>query len=119
MSTLLITGGKDRFVQLEGVVKSTDYCEKSFVKIIDDTGHFPHQEDPENFNRIILKYLKVRTDAGRKLERSPSKGLIDSLFGAVTGWNNVLDSVQKRTNGVVGNIPSLGLALSNVGGKND
>lgn len=104
-------------MQLEGVVKSTDFCEKSFVKIIDDTGHFPHQEDPENFNRIILKYLKVKTDLEKKFERSPSKGLIDSLFGAVTGWNSVLlDSVQKRTNGVVGNIPSLGLALS---GKND
>lgn len=120
VSTLLITGGCDKFVQLEGVVKSTDYCEKSSVKIIDDTGHFPHQEDPENFNRILLKYLKVKTDVERRYERSASRGLMDSLFGAVSGWNSVLmDSVHKRTNGVVGNIPSLGLALSNASSKND
>lgn len=86
------------------------------MKIIDDTGHFPHQEDPENFNRIVLKYLKVKTELEMKFVRSPSKGLIDSLFGAVTGWNSVLDTVHKRTNGVVGSMPSLGLALS---GKND
>lgn len=88
-------------------MKSTDFCEKSFVKIIDDTGHFPHQEDPENFNRIVLKYLKVKPDVDKILVRSPSKGLIDSLFGAVTGWNSVLDSVHKRTNGV---IPALSYA---------
>lgn len=90
-------------------MKSTDFCEKSFVKIIDDTGHFPHQEDPENFNRIVLKYLKVKTDVDKVLVRSPSKGLIDSLFGAVTGWNSVLDTVHKRTNGVMSNIPMMGV----------
>lgn len=117
VSTLLITGNKDKFVQLESVVKSTEYCEKSFVKIIDGDTHFPHQENPDEFNKMVLKYLKVRTGADkRSLEKSPSKGIMDRMFGAVSNTvkygNSVLDTVQKRTNGVVGSIPSIGLALT-------
>lgn len=115
VSTLLITGNKDKFVQLESVVKSTEYCEKSFVKIIDGDTHFPHQENPDEFNKMALKFLKVVGDR-RTTERSPSKGIMDRMFGAVSTTvkygNSVLDSVQKRTNGVVGSIPSIGLALT-------
>lgn len=116
VSSLLITGNKDRFIKLESVVQSTEFVEKFFVKIIDGAGHFPHQENPDMFNRNILKFLRVKSLSDRNLERSPSKGLMDRMFGAVSNTvklgNSVIDSVQKRTNGVVHGIPSIGLNLS-------
>lgn len=115
VSTILITGNKDKFVNLESVVKSTDYCEKFYMKIIEGAGHFPHQENPEMFNRIMLKYLQKRTISSKYLEKSPSKRLMDGLFDAVSSTvkygNSVFDSVQKKTNGVVSSIPSIGLPL--------
>ncbi|KRT79456.1 hydrolase [Oryctes borbonicus] len=109
--TLLVTGNKDHYINLENIVKSTDYCKKFFVKIIDNTSHYPHEEDPENFNKVLIKFLKVKAPSQRnKLsERSPSKRLMDKMFGAVSSTvkygNSVLDSVNKKANGVV-SIPS-------------
>lgn len=116
-STLLVTGNnKSQYAKLEGVVQSTDYCEKFHVKIIDGAGHFPHQENPEMFNKVVLKFLKVSTIAEKQVEnRSPSQGLIGHFFGAVSNTvkygNSVIDSVQKKTGG---SIPtSLGLSSQN------
>ncbi|XP_017785721.1 PREDICTED: epoxide hydrolase 4-like [Nicrophorus vespilloides] len=100
-STFLITGNKGQYVKLEGVVQSTDYCEKFFVKIMDGSGQFPHQDNPDMFNRIILKFLRVNVER-TQVQRSPSKGLMDRMFGAVSTTvkygNSVLDTVQKKTN---------------------
>ncbi|GJQ68848.1 hypothetical protein Trydic_g6048 [Trypoxylus dichotomus] len=115
--TLLVTGNKDHYINLESIVKSTDYCKKFFVKIIENTGHYPHEEDPENFNKVLIKFLKVKPPSHRnKLsERSSSKRLMDKMFGAVSSTvkygNSVLDSVNKRTNGVVSIPSSFGLHL--------
>ncbi|KAJ8929327.1 hypothetical protein NQ314_017999 [Rhamnusium bicolor] len=117
-SVILITGNKDKFVKLEGIIKSTEYCEKFYMKVIDGTEHFPHQEDPEMFNRVILKYVinKSAEKLTKHLERSPSKRIMEGLFGAVSNTvrygNSVIDNVQKRTNGVVNSIPSIGLTLN-------
>lgn len=116
--TLLITGNKDHYVNLESIVKSTDYCTKFFVKIIENTGHYPHQEDPENFNKVLIKFLKVKPSVQKNkvLDRSPSKRLMEKMFGAVSTTvkygNSVLDSVNKKTNGVVSMSNNFGLHLS-------
>ncbi|XP_022913200.1 epoxide hydrolase 4-like [Onthophagus taurus] len=110
--TLLVTGNKDQHVNLEGVVKSTDYCDKFFVKIIESTGHFPHQENPDNFNKALAKFLKIKSGNNNKINErrfSPTTGLMNRMIGAMSTTvkygNSVLDSVQKKTNGVV-HIPS-------------
>lgn len=107
----LITGNKDQYVNLESVVRSTDFCEKFQVKIIENAGHFPHQENAEAFNEIILKYLKVhKINAYRSDGKANSKGLMNRMIGAVSTTvkygNSVLDSVQKKTNGVVNSLPN-------------
>jgi hypothetical protein len=47
------------------------------------------------------------------LERSASKGIVNRMFGAVSSTvkygNSVLDTVHKKTNGVVGSIPTINL----------
>lgn len=104
---VLITGNRDKFVRLEGIVNSTDYCDKSYVKIVDQAGHFPHQENPEKFNQIVIKFL-IRKGSPKGVDRTPTKGIMDRMFVAVTNTvkygNSVLDNVQKKTNGVVGSI---------------
>ncbi|KAH1021345.1 hypothetical protein HUJ04_010873 [Dendroctonus ponderosae] len=107
---ILVTGGKDQFVSLEGVIKSTEFCEFFRLKVIEDCGHFPQQENPEIFNVVLLKYLVDRSAVPKgNSARSTSQRLINGLFGAVSNTvkygNSVLGIVQKKTNGVVNSIP--------------
>ncbi|KAH1028147.1 epoxide hydrolase 4 [Dendroctonus ponderosae] len=107
---ILVTGGKDQFVSLEGIIKSTEFCEFFRLKVIEDCGHFPQQENPEIFNDVLLKYLVDRSAVPKDdSARSTSKRLINGLFGAVSNTvkygNSVLGTVQKKTNGVVNSIP--------------
>ncbi|KAL3279399.1 hypothetical protein HHI36_016909 [Cryptolaemus montrouzieri] len=96
--TILMTGSQDTTATLESLVKSTDYCDRVHVKIVESAGHFPHQENPESFNEILMKFLKRKKNS----DKSPSKRLMDRMFGAVSSTvkygNSVLDSVQKRSN---------------------
>lgn len=54
---LIITGNDDRFYKLESVVKSSDFCENFIIKVIEQSGHAPHQEMPTEFNSLLLKFL--------------------------------------------------------------
>lgn len=54
---MLISGNKDPLVKLESVVKSTDYVTKFFMKIVENSGHFPHQERPNDVNKFLLSFL--------------------------------------------------------------
>nr|XP_023020332.1 epoxide hydrolase 4-like [Leptinotarsa decemlineata] len=116
-TVILITGNKDQLVKLEGIVKSTEYCDKFYLKMIDGTEHFPHQEDPENFNKVILQFLIGKSTSVEKdmLQRSSSKRIMQGLLGAVSTTvkygNSVIDNVQKKTNCVVSSIP-IGLSLN-------
>lgn len=118
VTTILIIGNKDHQIMLESMVKSSDYCDKFHLKIVDGAGHFPHQENPQLFNSILLKYLlKCKTETDNKLDRSLSSNrLMQGFLGAVSNTvkygNSVIDSVQKRTNGVVNSIPSIGISLN-------
>lgn len=54
---LLITGKLDDSVPLENVIKSTEFVQKYYLKVIDDAGHYPHQENPEVVNKVLLEFL--------------------------------------------------------------
>lgn len=54
---LLITGKSDESILLESLVRSTEYIRTYFLKVIDDAGHYPHQEKPEMVNTALLEFL--------------------------------------------------------------
>lgn len=112
VSTLLIQGNEDCGIKLEGVVRSTEYCEKFVLRVIEAAGHFPHQENPDTFNTEVLKFLKIGNVV--KCENSTSKGIMGRMFGAgssiVKYGNSVLVNVQNKTkSGVISSIPSMGV----------
>jgi hypothetical protein len=49
------------------------------------------------------------------VEKAPSKGLVNRMFGAMSSTmrygNQMLDVVQKKTNGVVSSLPSKALSF--------
>jgi pimeloyl-ACP methyl ester carboxylesterase len=57
LHSLLLTGNKDQFVNLESVVKSTEYVQNFSLKIVEGAGHFPHQELPDTVNNMLLTFL--------------------------------------------------------------
>lgn len=54
---MLITGSKDVSVQMESFIKSTEFLRTSTLRIIDNSSHFPHQEQPQAVNNILLSFL--------------------------------------------------------------
>ncbi|KAF5301484.1 hypothetical protein FQR65_LT08787 [Abscondita terminalis] len=114
VSTLIIQGDQNSGFLLQGFVRSTEYCENSNLRIIEAAGHFPHQENPDQFNKEVLKFLRI----GRviKSEDSPTKSIMGRMFGAgstiVKYGNSVLVNVQNKTKtGVINNIPNMGVGL--------
>lgn len=120
-TVVIISGSCDKLLKLEGMIKSTEFCDKFYMKIVDDAEHFPHQECPEIFNNILLKHLLNLKEV--KKNDSPSKRLMHGIFGAVSNTvkygNLVVESVQERASGVVGNLSSVGLLPFHYLGQSD
>lgn len=110
---LLLTGNKDQFVNLESLVKSTDYVQNFSLKIVEGAGHFPHQELPDTVNNMLLTFLVVPELPPRIEKPVTSKGLVNRMFGAMSSTvkygNQMVDVVQKKTNGVVSSLPTKAL----------
>lgn len=80
------------------------------MKIIDGAKHWPHQEMPDEFNAILLKFLVGRraslstNSAGGKSSTSltSGKGILGRMIGAVTSTtkigNYVLDTMHQKSN---------------------
>lgn len=118
----IILGNSDPLFRLESLIKSTDYCENFVVKIIEGAAHWPHQETPLEFNRIILKFLvgeyswhsllyfKINqrrilvvvlgsraSQTLEKTEKVNNKGLVGFMLGAVSNSvNKIHNSVHLR-----------------------
>uniref|UniRef100_A0A023F7J8 Putative soluble epoxide hydrolase n=1 Tax=Triatoma infestans TaxID=30076 RepID=A0A023F7J8_TRIIF len=104
VSTLLITGNKDKSVLIESIIQSTDFVEKFSLKVINNASHFPHQEQPDEVNKVLLNFLIGNSNPVADRDKPSNNGLVNRMFGAVSNTvkygNSVLDVVQKRTNGL-------------------
>uniref|UniRef100_R4G7V6 Putative soluble epoxide hydrolase n=1 Tax=Rhodnius prolixus TaxID=13249 RepID=R4G7V6_RHOPR len=104
VSTLLIAGNKDKSVLIESIIQSTDFIEKFSLKVINNASHFPHQEQPEEVNKILLNFLTGNQNIVADVQKPSNQGLVNRMFGAVSNTvkygNNVFDIVHKKTNGL-------------------
>lgn len=105
---LIVTGNADNFCRLEAMVRSTEYCDNFDVKIIEGAGHWPHQQVPEEFNKVILNFLVGRRAIPEPVHiEKTSRGLVGRMLVAMTSGvkigTSVLDSVHQRTNDVISN----------------
>ncbi len=58
LPTLLIWGAKDKVVPLVGGVELKRHLKNSEMAIMEQAGHLPYEEYPEEFNRILLEFLR-------------------------------------------------------------
>jgi len=56
--TLLIVGAKDAVISVESIVRSTAFLLEFELKMVEDAGHFPHQEKPRDVNNALLDFLR-------------------------------------------------------------
>ena len=54
---LLIVGNKDSSVQMESIIKSTDYVQKYILKVVEGASHYLHQQRPNEVNKLISNFL--------------------------------------------------------------
>ncbi|CAB4877146.1 unannotated protein [freshwater metagenome] len=57
MNVLQIHGTKDPMVLIESCNGSDKYVSANYEFKAMQTGHFPHEESPEDFNAVILPWL--------------------------------------------------------------
>ncbi len=58
LPTLLIWGRKDNVVPLSGGEELKRHLKNAELVVIDSSGHLPYEEYPEEFNRILLDFLR-------------------------------------------------------------
>ena len=55
--TLIIWGAQDRLIPVENAHKFHSLIRNSKLVILDEVGHVPHAEKPEEFNRVVIEFL--------------------------------------------------------------
>lgn len=58
MPTLLIWGGRDRLVPLASARELKNHLRNSELVVMSGIGHLPYEEGPEEFNRVLLQFVK-------------------------------------------------------------
>ncbi|HEU5402786.1 MAG TPA: alpha/beta hydrolase [Terriglobales bacterium] len=58
LPTLLIWGRRDKVVPLAGGEELNRHLKNAKLVVMDRAGHLPYEEYPEEFNRILLQYLR-------------------------------------------------------------
>ena len=105
--TLLLVGNADPLVTIESIVQSSEYVEKFSVKVISGAQHFPHQQKPDVVNKAILNFFMGGTS---NTEKTPPKSIMSSWLGSLSNTvkygNHMIDTVHKKTSGVVNVLPS-------------
>jgi len=86
---LIVAGNLDPEVSLDLVTQSAEYLERFAMHIVNCSGHFPHQEQPDLVNKHILKFLKV-PDLVK--ESSPVRDTFDMIKKHKTIQYQVSDS---------------------------
>ncbi|XP_008472705.2 epoxide hydrolase 4-like [Diaphorina citri] len=80
---LLLTGSADNCVSLESIVRSTDFAEQFKLKIIDNSSHYPHQQQPDQVNNLLLNFL-IDEDQVDSKQVNQQTGLVGKMYGAVS-----------------------------------
>ncbi|XP_008554615.1 epoxide hydrolase 4 isoform X1 [Microplitis demolitor] len=110
--TLLIVGNSDPWISLESIVRSSEYVLRSNIKVITGAQHFPHQENPDMVNQVILNFF---IGPPVQNEKNNSKSIVSTWLGSLSSTvkygNQVFDAVHKRTNGVISGLPNKVLYL--------
>jgi pimeloyl-ACP methyl ester carboxylesterase len=73
MPTLIIWGSRDRVVPLEHGGLLAKFIPRARLAVIRGAGHMPFYQKPEEFNRLVLAFLRRESEArnGRKMQPSP------------------------------------------------
>ncbi len=58
LPTLLIWGKKDKVVPLIGGQELKRHLRDAELMVMEQSGHLPYEEYPEEFNRILLEFLR-------------------------------------------------------------
>ncbi|KAL7637217.1 UNVERIFIED_CONTAM: hypothetical protein RMT77_011929 [Armadillidium vulgare] len=58
--TLIIWGDQDTALNIEIPAKSSNLCEDAQIEYIRNTGHFVHEEKPDQVNEVIWKFLNSK-----------------------------------------------------------
>ncbi|TRY78530.1 hypothetical protein TCAL_08107 [Tigriopus californicus] len=102
--TLFIIGGQDTESDLETICQSSEHVEKFAMKIVDEAGHSPHQEQPIIVNQHILRFLQDDPKNGcpTPLENTARrKSIFESLYRhSVDGVSSTMGRMSSSVTGV-------------------
>src|SRR4051794_22392339 len=56
--TLIVGGGRDRIIPVHHAHATADAVPGSRLEIFDESGHFPHADEPEAFTRLLTDFVR-------------------------------------------------------------
>jgi len=64
--TLIVWGKNDRIIPVDAARYLHSKVRSSTLAILEGTGHVPHWENPNEFNRLVLNFLRQKKENQRK-----------------------------------------------------
>jgi pimeloyl-ACP methyl ester carboxylesterase len=69
---LVIWGAKDPYIGVEYAERQREFFDVQDVVILDDSGHWPFQDDPQPVAQAVLPFLRRQLTAAAPVQRSPA-----------------------------------------------
>lgn len=89
LPTMIIWGGRDKLIPVAHGKHAHELIAGSRLEIFEEAGHFPHQDEPERFARLLLHFLNS-TEPGR---------LSDDMMSNQPPWKPPIDAEQTQLEG--------------------
>ncbi|XAR71848.1 2,6-dioxo-6-phenylhexa-3-enoate hydrolase [Bertholletia excelsa] len=79
---LIVTGDGDRLIPSWNARKLSQAIPGSFLEVIQNCGHLPHEEKAEEFVSVVNKFLQIVSagNSSQGITREDGQGLLDFIF---------------------------------------
>lgn len=69
---LVVWGAKDPFIGVQYAERQREFFDVQDIVILDESGHWPFQDDPDGVARAVLPFLRAQLSAPRPIDVGPS-----------------------------------------------
>ena len=78
--TLIAWGSRDTVIPIEHAYAAHEAVPGSRLEVFEQSGHFPHQDEPERFVSVVLDFLRTTQPA------TVDRGMLRSLLVGENGF---------------------------------
>lgn len=77
--TMIVWGKRDRFIPVAHGIEAHEMITGSRLEVFEDSGHFPHEHEPERFAEVLLDFVSTTEPAEKSVELLRKLALKEAL----------------------------------------